>query len=249
MASILSKDILPATEVSANFDSNTDENDDGKVGKKEMLLGDINFIGLIKVTNATAVKEITSIVTRADVSDDLDGTYFILQDDVGSVAFWFDVDNSGTTIPAGASAADRAVEITTITTDMAIGSVGTAVYTAIIADSKFEAGSDDTAGTILVQASTVGIKTDGADGDAGFTITEDTAGKDTVSFAAKIQHSHNGEDWVDLLSFSTVAADVVEEVHLDNTTTHVMSFVKAVLTRTSGIATFAVDLLHDRRRG
>lgn len=124
MASILSKEILPATAITATFDSSTDDNDAGYTGKKDLLLGDINFIGLIKVTGASS-----------------------------------------------------------------------------------------------------------------------------ANYAVKLQHSHNGVDWIDLLSFTAVTANVVEAVPLDNTTTHVMSFVKAVLTRTAGSATFTIDLLHDRRRG
>jgi len=125
-----------------------------------------------------SVKEITSIITVADVAGSLDGTYFVLQDDAGSVAFWIDVDDSGTAEPA--HGADRPVEITTVTTGMSAADVGTAVYNAIIGDSKFEAGSDDLAGNLLVQSSTYGVKTDGVDGDTGFTITESVPGVDSV---------------------------------------------------------------------
>ena len=107
----------------------------------------------------------------------LDGKYFVLQDEAGSVAFWFDVDDSGTAEPV--HGADRAVEITTIATADPIGTVGTAVYTAIVADSKFDAGSDNAAGTIQVTSSTFGAKSAASAGDSGFTVSEAVAGHDS----------------------------------------------------------------------
>ena len=87
--------------------------------------------------------QITKITTVADVDDNLDGLTFIIQDASGSVAFWMDVDNSGTTIPAAASAADRAVEITTITTNMTATQVADAVSTAVNNDASFTANSEN----------------------------------------------------------------------------------------------------------
>jgi len=118
--------------------------------------------------------------TQGVTVDSLDGTFFLLQDEIGSVAFWFDVDDSGTSEPGGAAAADRSIEITTITAGDSATTVGSAVFTAITADSKFEAGVDNVDGTIEVRSSTFGVKTDGADGDTGFTIGENTAGVDSV---------------------------------------------------------------------
>jgi hypothetical protein len=132
-------------------------------------------------TAVAGVKETTDFTAAADVAGSLNQTYFLLQDEHGSVGFWIDVDDSGSTIPAGASAADRAVEITTVSTGDSATTVGSAVYAAIIADSKFEAGIDNADGTFTVQSTTYGAKTDGADGDTGFTIAEGTAGGPTLS--------------------------------------------------------------------
>ena len=177
----------------------------------------------------------------------LDATYFILQDEVGSVAFWIDLDNSGTVEPSGAAAADRSVEITTVTNAMNAAQVGDVIYTAVIGDSKFEAGSDAASPIVLVQSTTTGIKTDGADGDTGFTIAEDTAGDEVAAYAAKIQHSHNGSNWFDLLSFSAISVNTSELVVVDNTNDHVTKFIRVVITKTTGDATFVIDLLYDRR--
>lgn len=241
MASVLGKQLAKAVS--------TDATGVITVGQEELLSKDVNFIGSLLIENADVdVKEITSIVAVADVSSSLDGTYFILQDDVGSVAFWIDVDNSGTTIPAGASAADRAVEITTIAANDPIGTVGTAVYNAVVADSKFEAGSDDTAGNLLIQASTVGIKTDGADGDTGFTIAESVAGVNALAgLVVKIQHSPDRSNWEDLITFTTATADGFESVQIDNTNVHVFRHVRANVTAISaGSADLTCILHYDR---
>ena len=115
--------------------------------------------------------------STAGVDSSLDGKYFILQDKAGSVAFWIDVDNDGTTVPA--HGADRAVEITTITTGMAIGAVGTAVYNAVIGDSEFAAGTDDAAGALTVVDAKYGARSAASAGDSGFTVGENTTGVDS----------------------------------------------------------------------
>lgn len=108
----------------------------------------------------------------------LDGKYFILKDEVGTVGFWFDVDDSGTLAPTTGAARD--VEITTITSEMTAAQVGTAVYNAIHADTKFNGVSDDTAGTIVVVSTTYGNKTGQSAGTSGFTVTEAVAGADSA---------------------------------------------------------------------
>ncbi len=247
MASSLARELIPSTVINATFTGVKDRSGN-QIGKVEALTRDINFIGHLIVSAASAAtKEITSITARADVADDLDGTYFILQDEVGSVGFWIDTDNSGTTIPAGATAADRAVEITTVTTAMTAEQVGDVVYTAIIGDSKFEAGTDTNSPIILVRSSTTGLRTAGADGDTGFTFAVDTEGNEVAAYAAKIQHSHDGVNYFDLLAFSAISVDTSELVHVDNTTKHVARYLRAVITKTTGSANFVIDLLYDRR--
>lgn len=134
------------------------------------------------------VAEVTEIECVADVEDSLNQKSFLLHDDAGSVAFWFDTDNSGSTIPTDANAADRAIEITTIVTDDDAETVASKVAVAINADSKFAAVVDpEDATKVIVTASTVGAKTDATDGvddeSTGFTFTVLTQGIDAVSQA------------------------------------------------------------------
>ncbi|MDD5650677.1 MAG: hypothetical protein PHF86_09710, partial [Candidatus Nanoarchaeia archaeon] len=57
------------------------------------------------------VKEVTQIQCVADVAGSLDGTYFVMSDAAGTVAFW--IDETGTT-PEPAHGALRSVKITTV---------------------------------------------------------------------------------------------------------------------------------------
>jgi len=123
--------------------------------------------------------EVTDVTCVADTAGSLDGTYFTFYDDVGSVAFWVDVDNSGTTIPLGASAADRAVEITTITTGMTAAQVAAEVQAAVTADSKFSATVNGT--VVTVTDANTGERTNAAEGTSGFTMATTQQGGTATS--------------------------------------------------------------------
>lgn len=71
-------------------------------------------------------------------------------------------------------------------------------------------------------------------------------GASSPNIAAKIQHSHDKLNWFDLLSFTAITANTAEIVQVDNTDTHVLRFVRAVLTHSSGSANVNVDLCYDR---
>lgn len=143
----------------------------------------------VTVENATldqaAVAQVEVLTAVADVSDSLDGQGFILQDDAGSVAFWIDTDDSGTTIPAWASAADRAVEITTIVTDDDASTVGGKLATAVGADSKF--GASAVGAAVTITHTPAGARSaGGADGDsAGFSFSTSTEGSDAIDGGSK----------------------------------------------------------------
>ncbi|MDB4491648.1 hypothetical protein N9260_01360 [bacterium] len=125
-----------------------------------------------------AVAHVEDVTCVADVTDSLNGKFFQLNDDVGSVGVWIDTDDSGTTIPGGASALDRGIEVTGVVTDDSAADVATAVAAAIDADSKFSATAD--AGVVTVTHATAGHRSDGADGDAGFTFAVATEGENKV---------------------------------------------------------------------
>jgi uncharacterized phage protein gp47/JayE len=107
----------------------------------------------------------------------IDGKYFLMQESAGSVAFWMDVDDSGTTIPAGAAAADRAVEITTIVTGDTVSQIATKVAAALQADAAISSASA-VAEDITWTAAAAGALTDAADGDTGWNFATTTQGRD-----------------------------------------------------------------------
>ena len=109
--------------------------------------------------NPTKVEKLDCV---ADVSGSLDGTDFTLYDADGSVGVWIDIDDSGTTIPAQASNADRAIEVTGISTDDSAEDVATAIAAALDGDSKFTAvaSGDD----VVITHEDSGTLTDAADG-------------------------------------------------------------------------------------
>jgi hypothetical protein len=133
----------------------------------------------VKIENAGSdVQQINSILCVADVSDSLDGTYFILPDKDGTVAFWIDTDDSGTAEPA--HGADRSVEITTIATDDDANTVATKVAVAINADSQFSAPAPSAA-TVLATDVQGGVRTGESAGTSGFTVTVSTPGEQAGS--------------------------------------------------------------------
>lgn len=133
-----------------------------------------------RAADTPAVAQVEVLTAVADVAGSLDAQGVLLYDDAGTVAFWIDVDDSGTAIPAWASAADRAVEITTIATGDAIGVVASKLQAAIDADSKF--GASVATNDVTITHTPAGARAGtGADGDsAGFSFSTTTAGVDAI---------------------------------------------------------------------
>lgn len=130
------------------------------------------------------LQERTNISMGGIVAAGLDGQYFILWDKNGSVAFWFDIDDSGTTIPSGALAADRAVEITTVNTGDFDFSTAAKIGSVINSDSEF---TTDIFGSTTVPARSIGggLKNPTNDtntGDTAFVFTTPQVGTESASF-------------------------------------------------------------------
>jgi hypothetical protein len=134
-------------------------------------------LGQVVLEGDLGLQEITRIIATRDEFSSLDGKYFVLYDDVGSVAFWIDVDDSGTTIPAGASGANRAIEITTIVENDDPNAVASKIQAVIDADSKFSAVVSDN--RITVTDATIGPRSDAEEQDSTFTIDVLQQGRDT----------------------------------------------------------------------
>lgn len=62
------------------------------------------------------------------------------------------------------------------------------------------------------------------------------------TYTVKIEHSGNGVDWADLVSFTAISADGSEYI---NVTTSVLPNVRASVEVTSGDADITVDLFFD----
>jgi len=148
----------------------------------------LNADGTNRTVNFPAgTAEISDLTTVADVGGDLDGTYFVLRERPtpttnGAVAFWYDVDNSGTTIPSGAQRVvdngGRAVEITTIVTGDSANTVASSTSTAVNADSAFSTSVSTNVVTI-----TNASKFDAESPDvatSGFSVAVTTEGQDEV---------------------------------------------------------------------
>lgn len=122
-----------------------------------------------------------TVFTQGEDIETLDGTFFLIFDDTDSVAFWFDVDDDGTTIPAGAAAAARAVEITTVTANMASNDVATQVQLAVNGDAKFSAIVSTN--EVTITDAFVGTRTNASDGSSptGFTLEVETEGAAAVT--------------------------------------------------------------------
>lgn len=139
-----------------------------QVSAGEIALGGASVASIETITVPSgSVAQVETFTCVADVASSLDGLYLRLEDEDGSVAFWFDVGNTGTTIPGGASALDRAIEVTGISADDTAAAVATAVASAINGDSKFSASA--TGAVVTVTHDTTGAVADGAAGTSTFT--------------------------------------------------------------------------------
>jgi len=156
------------------------------------------------------VAEVTKVTCVADVAGSLDGTYFIMSDDAGTVAFWFDHGDSGT--PEPAHGADRAVEITTVTADDDADTVAGFVQAAIDADSKF--GATVSGPDVTVTDASTGDRTDAVAGTSGFTMLVTTQGVDEVDLVDEIFiiYASNQGVWGDKVGFKIITdPDTVKE--------------------------------------
>jgi hypothetical protein len=143
-------------------------------------------------------KESTSITTVADIAGSLDGTYFILPDGpTTTVAFWYDIDNSGTAEPA--HGAPRSVEITTIATNDDAFQVAQKTAIAINSDTEFTCSNTDgyTETELFAIDTTIGAHTSVLNaGTSGFVLSQERAGTDGSSGAHEYITLHDGVNWV-----------------------------------------------------
>ena len=104
----------------------------------------ITAAGTPEVTSITTTADIVgtptvyTITTTADVAASLDLEYFTIYDAAGSVAVWFDIDNSGS--PPPPHGADRAIKVASIASNDSASVVATQIGLAIALDNAFTVG-------------------------------------------------------------------------------------------------------------
>ena len=129
------------------------------------------------VADQQGVEEVTSITTRADVGSNLGGTFFLIYDQAGSVAVWFNVSGANTQPSSGAN---RSIQVA-ISANATAPTVATAVQTALDADAEFTATvlSNVVTATSVTKLSVL----DSVDGGipTGFTISTPIQGQSPAS--------------------------------------------------------------------
>lgn len=156
----------------------------------------------VSTVQATAevagVSEQTRIDTTGETGASLDGEYFILQDQNGSVAFWYDTDNSGTSEPA--HGAGRSVKISSVLSADTAPTVALKTQSVVNLDTEFTAIS---AGNLVdVTDNTPGVRAAASAGTTSFTVSQLVAGVDIVTQDGNyfLIHDQNGSVavWIDV---------------------------------------------------
>lgn len=143
----------------------------------------------LSVTSNTLVDREEGTITTALGA--IDGRYFIMQETAGSVAFWIDEDDSGTTIPGGAASADRAVEITTINSGDDADVRATKIAAALDADAAFDSASAIGPVVSWVAAAT-GALDDAADGNTGWAFATTVQGRSAGELTGNVAETTPG---------------------------------------------------------
>ena len=104
----------------------------------------------------------------------IDGTYFILRDAAGTVAFWYDL-SGGTSEPL--HGASRSVEISTVSPGDIASTIATKTAVIIAGDAAF-ASATVSVDEITVTDAVNGVRAAASAGTSGFAVVEDTAGVD-----------------------------------------------------------------------
>ena len=164
--------------------------------------------GSPEIVSVTTVADVQGTPTAyvvnavADVSGSLNGTYFIIYDTAGSVAIWFDLNNSGT--PEPPHGADRSIKVATVLTNDSDVTVATKIYNYLVLDSAFNAAAIGNQVTITNKQN--GLLSNGSAGTSGFVVNT-TPGTNNVSLDGKyfIIYDDNGSVavWFDVGNHGT----------------------------------------------
>lgn len=131
-------------------------------------------LGQVRTLTVPALNRQTTSITVNNTSVDQD--YLTLYDANGSVAFWFDVDNSGSAEPA--HGATSSVKVSTVLTGDSTSDIATKLAAALNQNSSFEASSSGSVVTTILLLT--GSKTASTSSDASFTVSSPVSGTSTV---------------------------------------------------------------------
>lgn len=150
--------------------------------------GSVTGVGLAEQTKISCVNDVVgtpaqhTIATVADVGGNLHQKYFTLYDDVGQVAFWYDVNNTGAVAPV-VPGAYRYVRIANVVTGDSANTV--AAKTNIIVDLDLKFNSLVVSNSVFVTNDFNGPTTAGTAGTSGFTVTQTVNGVADTSVNGK----------------------------------------------------------------
>ena len=172
----------------------------GVVGTQVTLTNVING-SLASGTSNTSGFTVTTTAGTADQT--INGKYFIIYDDAGSVAVWFDLGNGGT--PEPFHGANRSIKVTGANFGDSAATVAAAIVAVVNPDLSFNASNVSNVVTIV--SATDGNKTNSTAGTSGFTVSS-TDGSLTT---AELVTNPNG-----LLMFPIAQNDVASIVAVVN---------------------------------
>jgi uncharacterized phage protein gp47/JayE len=152
--------------------------------------------GAAEVTTVTTIADVVgtptsySFNTVADIGGSLHQTYFIIYDSQGSVAVWYDVNNTGAVPPSAGT--NRYIKVATVVTGDSANNVATKTGQAIALDNAFTT-------TVITNNITItnivnGSFTAGSNGTSGFSVPITVPGTADNSLDGKyfIIHDENG---------------------------------------------------------
>lgn len=164
--------------------------------------------GSAEVTTVTTIADVVgtptvyTVDTVADVGGSLHLTYFIIYDTAGSVAVWYDVDNTGA--PPPPHGADRAIKVATVATGDSANVVATKTGQALALDNAFSIGV--ITNQITITNTQNGALSAASAGTSGFTVGT-TAGTPDVTIDGKYFIIYDDEGsvavWFDVGNDST----------------------------------------------
>lgn len=195
-----------------------------------VITNQITITNLINgaLSNASAGTSGFTAGTAAGTADaSLDGKYFILNDENGSVAVWYDVGDDGTSEPF--HGADRSIKVSGVTAGDSATTVAAATVAAVNPDLAFSASN--LANVITITNVTTGNVADVSAGTSGFAVSASDgslSGAELITNAGNVQFfplvgtdvasivsTVNGEQIIELAAIGNSALTITRSTEQD----------------------------------